>query len=707
VIKTITSSLKQPTKTKLIVMGTLKNNLRPFGSLVPSGARSTNTKIINRVCAALFTGIILFGGNAKAQFPYNVLINPGAETGDLTGWNTSLSGYIFVVSTNNIIPGSTNNILAHSGTNTFQMFDVTADSAYMYQDYAAIAGSQWSASVWAICYASNYFDTAFAYMSVGFYDANGNVVLTDTNNPDPGTVAVYGSVVLDPNAPGFGVGWIIPPTPAIDATGWLYLPATNFYYDYTPVNTNGVPGANIESGMAIQVSTNLTAPPGTAFVRYQLEYDNLATAGGDIYWDNCQLNKLNQTDPDITNPQPAGVSCYVGDPASFTVHALKGQKREVLTYQWQKNGTNLPPVPGGEVVGNSTNASLLFADCQVSDSGMYSCLVSDTNGSIRSVPVPLTVTPPPCPTVNRLSSNAGFENAPVWSPWNYFNGCALVSPSFVFDGKWCAMVGENGDRDNGFWQVIKGVTPGSVWKAGGWAYISSANDFAGANTCRIQIWFKDANGNIVPGTPIYESFKIYGLAYTNAGMRYTNIDTSSPYYGQVMYHDQMPRDQWCYLPVTNMVNNLGIGLQDDLPTNTFPEGCFMVPTNANIAEINYQVYEYCPQSTDAGRAGGYLGNPTDAIYWDDMELVQVVRTPYFTTSLNGTNINLSFGAVAGLDYYVLYKTDMRDATWNLLTTTNAPMSWQTNSSHTICDYYPITVSDPITIQRRYYRVKVK
>jgi hypothetical protein len=156
-----------------------------------------------------------------------------------------------------------------------------------------------------------------------------------------------------------------------------------------------------------------------------------------------------------------------------------------------------------------------------------------------------------------------------------------------------------------------------------------------------------------------------------------------------------------------MVNNLGIGLQDDLPTNTFPEGCFMVPTNANIAEINYQVYEYCPPSTDAGRAGGYLGNAADAVYWDDMELVQVVRTPYFTTSLNGTNINLSFGAVAGLDYYVLYKTDMRDATWNLLTTTNAPMSWQTNSSHTICDYYPITVSDPITTQRRYYKVKVK
>jgi len=704
-------------------MSTSKNNLRAFDSSVQFSARSANSKIINWVCAALFAGFIFLGsGDAKAapSYPYNVLVNPGAETGDLTGWNVSGTGYNFVVSNNNLVPGTTNTFSVHSGAYMFQMFDVSADSAYIWQDYAAAAGSQWSASAWAICYASNYFDTAIAYMSVAFYDTNGNVVKNDPVNPDPGTIGVYGSAILDPNAPVWDVGWIIAPPPAVDASGWLYLPATNFYYDYIPANTNGAPGINIESGWAIPVSTDLTAPPGTAFVRYKLEFDNSSTGGGAVYFDDCELNKLNQTDPDITDPQPAGVSCYVGDPASFTVHALKAQKREVLTYQWQKNGTNLPAVPGGEVMGSSTNASLLFADCQVIDSGMYSCLVSDTNGSIRSVPVPLTVTTPPCPTVNRLSSNAGFENAPVWSPWNVFNGAGFVSTNNVypgssihvniFDGHWCAVVGANGDRDNGFWQVIKGVTPGSVWKAGGWAYISSANDFAGANSCRIQIWFKDANGNIVPGTPIYEAFKIYGLAYTNADMQYTNIDVSSPFYGQVTNHAQLPRDMWCYLPVTNIVNNGGSGLQDDLPTNTFPEGCFMVPTNANIAAINYQVYEYCPQSSDiCGECSqsDYFGVPTGTVYWDDMELVQVIRTPYFTTSLNGTNINLSFGAVAGLDYYVLYKTDMRDATWNLLAMTNAPMSWQTNSSHTICDYYPITVSDPITTQHRYYRVKVK
>src|ERR1019366_1747908 len=145
-------------------MSTLKNNLRLSGSSVQSDARSTNSKVNNRVCATFLAGLILFGGGAKAA---NVLLNPGAETGDLTGWNVSNTGYKYVVSTNGTIPNSgTNsnftNYLAHSGKWTFQLFDTTgnegAPRAFIYQDFATLAGSQWSASCWTICYASNYFN---------------------------------------------------------------------------------------------------------------------------------------------------------------------------------------------------------------------------------------------------------------------------------------------------------------------------------------------------------------------------------------------------------------------------------------------------------------------------------------------------------------------------------------------------------------------
>ena len=708
-------------------MSISKNYLRLFDSSVSSGARSSNSKKIHWVCAAVFAGLILFGGSAKAAFtPYNALVNPGAEVGNVTGWNTSLTGYIWVVSTNEWMAGvtngtiSTNQILAHSGAYAFQTFDITADSAYMYQDYAAAAGSQWSASCWAICYASNYFDSAFAYMSVAFYDTNNNV-LGLYSDPGFGTYGygVYAGVVLDPV--NFDGTYIIAPPQAHDPNGWLYLPATNFWYSYTPANTNNAPGTNIETvaNLPLAVSSTLVAPPGTAFVRYQLEYDNMSTDGGAVYWDDCVLQKLNQTDPDITNPQPASVIVWgIGQPASFTVHAIKALKSEVLTYQWQKNGTNLPVFPGGDIAGSSTNATLQFTNCQYSDAGSYACWVSDAAGSIRSVPATLTAyIPPPCPHPNRLG-NPGFESAPVWTPWEPFDGCYFVNggyfydpgqttPVNILDGYWCAMVGANGDRDNGFHQAIAGVTPGTYWKAGGWAYISSANPFTDANTCRLQIWFRDANGNSVPGTPTYEAFKIYGLAYTNADMQYTNIDVSSPFYGQKMYHTFLPNDTWCYLPVTNIVNNGGTGLQDDLPINTFPDGVFMVPTNANVAQINYQVYEYCPLSTDTGRAGEYNGNGTDAVYWDDMQLIQVFPPPYFTASVDGANINLSLCAAAGLGYTLVYKTNITDTHWLLLTNVMAPMSWQTNRFRCSDDCYPITVSDPITSQSRFYRVQVQ
>jgi len=714
-------------------MSISKNSLRSFDSSLQSGTRSANSKIISRVGAIFLAGLILSGGGgAKAgAAPYNVLVNPGAETGDLTGWNVSDTGYNLVVSTNDLVFGTTGNYLVHSGKYMFEQFDTTADSAYMYQDYPAAAGSQWSASTWAICYASNYFNSAFAYMSVAFYDTNDMLLGASF---DPGFsiygYGVYGSAVLDPNPVDAMPGVIIPP-PAGDASGWLYLPATNFWHNYIGANTTNAPGTNIESGMAYFMpfpSTNLVAPPGTAFVRYQLEFDNSSTNGGAVYWDDCVLGKLNWSDPDITNPQPASVTCYPGEPALFTVLALKAQRGEVLTYQWQKNGTNLPPGGGvGHIQGGTINASLLFTNCQVSDAGSYACWVSDitTNtphvtNSIRSVPATLSVInlgPPPCP-INPLGHNVGFERAPLWSPWNIFNGCLFATKTNVYgtstnkvnvyNGNWCAMVGANGDRDNGFWRSVP-CTPGTIWKAGGWAYISSFNDFADGNTCRLMIWFKDADGNRVPGTPIYESFKMYGLAYTNADMQYTNIDTSSPYYGQVMYHDQLPRDQWCYLPVTNVVNNGGTGLGDDLPTNTLPDGSFMVPTNTTppVAAINYQVYEYCPLFFDVPTPE-YLGSAADAVYWDDMALIQMLPVTYLTASVSGTNVNLRISAEIGLNYTLLYKTNLTDPVWNVMMITNVPVSWQTNVIYNCDPNYPVTiVTDPIIGQNRFYKVLVQ
>ena len=683
-------------KPKVIAMSILKSNLRLSGSSVQSDVRSTNSKVSHLVCATLLAGLILFGDGAKAQ---NVLVNSGAESNSLTGWHVSNTGYIYVVSTNSLQGGAGSlNRLAHSGKYTFQLFDTTANSAIIYQDFAAAAGSQWSASCYAICYASNYFNAgASAHLQVVFYGITNNVVVS--TNSSSGTAGVYGSDFLDPIDLSGIAWWTIVPPPAVDATGWLFLTPTNLYAsDPATEASYELPNS--------QITTNLTAPPGTAFVRYQLEFDNTGTGGGAVYWDDCVLNKLVGSDPDITDP-PVSVTTYAGLSASFTVGAIRVVKAEVLTYQWQKNGTNLPPDGGvNDIAGSTTNATLSLTNCQAADAGQFTVVVSDTNGYIRSVPVTLTVLTLSCiQKVNALGANAGFENAPVWAPWNVFNGCyfasaanvygASTTPVNVFDGSRVALTGANGNRDNGFWQAVS-AAPGSVWKAGGWAYISSTNDFIAGNTCRIQIWFRDANGIAVPGTPTYESFKIYGLAYTNADMQYTNIDTSSPNIGQVGYHAQLPRDQWCYLTVSNVVNNGGIGLGSDLPWNTLPTGCFMVPTNTTppVAQIEIQVYEYCPVAADNPP---YPGSASDAVYWDEMQLIQVVPVTNLTASVSGNNINLSFSAGAGLDYSVLYKTNLTDATWSVLA----------NNITDLCTNVTVTVTDTLTAHSRFYRVQVQ
>jgi hypothetical protein len=644
--------------------------------------------------------------SVRAEASTNVLTNPGAENG-LTGWNTSISGYIYAVSTNGLQGGAGSlHLLAHSGTNTFQMFDTTADSASMYQDFAAAAGSQWAASCWAICYASNYFNPgANAHMEVVFFDATNGVLASSASSS--GMAGTYGTDFLDPSGSPdpVNITWIFAPSMATDASGWLYLSTTNLY------STVPATEPTWESPVS-PLTTNFTAPAGTAYVRYMLQFANSGTDGGAVYFDDCVLNKLVGTDPDIFT-QSGPVTVLASGAAQFSVVATKAVKPEVLLYQWQQNGTNLPPAGGiNGIAGSTTNAILSISNCQDVAAGLYSCLVSDTNGSIRSVPVSLTVQHlSPLQRRNLLGVNSGLEGNPIWAPWNFFNGAYLqtvantypgsTTPVNIYEGTTVALSGDNGDRDNGFWQSVP-VAPGSLCKAAGHAYISSADDFIGGNTCRLQIWFKDSTGATVPGTSTYESFKMYGSAYTNADMMYTNIDTSSPNWGQVGFHAQLPRDQWVYLPVSNVVNNAGIGLGDDLPYDTLPAGVFAVPTNAS--QVNVQVYEYCPVAADPP-TGGYGGNGADSVYWDGLELFLVDPVTNLTSSVSGNNFNLSFSAEAGLAYTVLYKTNLADATWSVLANNvTAPISWATNPASPGISY-PVTVSDPLTASHRFYRVQ--
>jgi hypothetical protein len=75
------------------------------------------------------------------------------------------------------------------------------------------------------------------------------------------------------------------------------------------------------------------------------------------------------------------ITANIGDTVPFAVSATAGS----LTYQWQRNGANLP---------NATNASITLTNVQASDAGAYRVLVRNAYGSVLSSPIALTFPPP-------------------------------------------------------------------------------------------------------------------------------------------------------------------------------------------------------------------------------------------------------------------------------------------------------------------------
>ena len=92
--------------------------------------------------------------------------------------------------------------------------------------------------------------------------------------------------------------------------------------------------------------------------------------------------------PQITS-QPASQAVPIGADVQFGV-AVTGARP--LSYQWQRNGTNL--LDGGNVFG-STNFCLNLSSVALADAGTYSVTVSNSLNRVTSTPAHLTIVYPP------------------------------------------------------------------------------------------------------------------------------------------------------------------------------------------------------------------------------------------------------------------------------------------------------------------------
>lgn len=197
----------------------------------------------------------------------NVLTNPGFESGNLTGWTT----YGNSIGNASVQSGAG---VAHSGTYYFKsygQFIGATNYSGVIQDNLSAPGNAYTADGWAYTASSDgngIHGQDTIWVEVSFRDASYNAL------------ALYRSaIVTSNNLAGFG---------GVDK--WFDLPITNQCSFSNPSAQILLPGT------VTNTVTNLVAPAGTVYVRYQTVFmqgpDN---ANASMYFDDLTLNQTGGT----------------------------------------------------------------------------------------------------------------------------------------------------------------------------------------------------------------------------------------------------------------------------------------------------------------------------------------------------------------------------------------------------------------------------
>jgi beta-glucanase (GH16 family) len=187
----------------------------------------------------------------------NILLNPGFEAGtSFTNWST--------YGPNNYIQAGT----AHSGNNSYKTygnFSGATNFGCIYQDNVSAPGAIYSANGWLNSLASDKINGEDqAWMEVSFRDSSYN------------TLALYRSAVITSNNISSFGGY----------STWFNLQITN---QCTITNASAL---IILPGTATNAATSLVAPAGTAYVRFQIVFEQEPDdANGSMYFDDLTLNQ--------------------------------------------------------------------------------------------------------------------------------------------------------------------------------------------------------------------------------------------------------------------------------------------------------------------------------------------------------------------------------------------------------------------------------
>lgn len=327
-------------------------------------------RITSTLCGTLLAGFLFASLVAQAG---NILVNPGFETTPIfSAWTAQTTeGWSMNGAT---AQGS----LIRTGANALWMQGVYGNGGAppyfnmgAVQTFATGAGSTFTADAWFSAYTYAKFaeggdNGTFPSLgwasglltsdSAGVEDCWVEVQFLNSANQ---VLADYKSVILSPidaTLPGSaGVKALNVTDPSLptvtNASGniylaWIHCQVTN-QFDVSTIGPNTDPAT--ESCTNTLSDGIMTAPPGTALVKYFVGLAQAQYESGALYWDDCTLNQLSGPSPSlINNLTPNGLTFfYTNTSLTFTVNSAS------------TGGAPLPtnPQSGVQVVVNGVDQS--------------------------------------------------------------------------------------------------------------------------------------------------------------------------------------------------------------------------------------------------------------------------------------------------------------------------------------------------------------
>ena len=219
----------------------------------------------------------------------NALVNPGFEVGGLANWTTYGNAFL----------GSISSLPVHGGSNVFKVygqFSGGENYSGVFQDVASTPGTNNTANAWALT-------------PSGDQIAGGNTAWVEVSfrNVAASILSLYRTALITPSTP---------------AGVWLNLAVTN--------------QLNPATSAVIGSVTNLVAPTGTAFVRYQVVFRQPAFAAGSVLFDDLNLLIPGATaSPVSASAAKTGDNLSISFPTFLGVNYQLRYKNDLSDSTWQ------------------------------------------------------------------------------------------------------------------------------------------------------------------------------------------------------------------------------------------------------------------------------------------------------------------------------------------------------------------------------------